>query len=355
MGLLYTKMKIFHYRDKLNSLPQAQEILPPLHIRIKPTNRCNHNCGYCAYRTDNLQLGQDMNKTDTIPREKMREIVEDLIDMGVGAVTFSGGGEPFIYPHLVETVRALTAGGIKVASLTNGSRLEGEPAELFAHEGTWLRVSLDGYDDQSYARYRGVKEGAFTRLLNNMTTFKRLGGPCYLGVSLIVDRENQAHVRDLLFRLRDTGVDSVKVSPCIVANDGVRNNTYHRPFYEAVSRQVAEAKAELDSNDFFIYDAYHELDEKFDKPYGFCPYCQILPVIGADQNLYPCQDKAYNLKEGLLGSLKNKRFKDLWFSSKNRFFRIDPSRHCNHHCVANSKNLLIHEYLNVDSNHIEFV
>ena len=104
-----------------------------------------------------------------------------------------------------------------------------------------------------------------------------------------------------------------------------------------------------------IYDAYHELDEKFDKSYTTCPYSQILPVIGADLNLYPCQDKAYNLEEGLLGSLRNQRFKDLWFSDKGRFFRINPSVHCRHHCVANAKNLLIHEYLNADSNHMEFV
>ncbi|QGY39376.1 radical SAM protein [Pseudodesulfovibrio cashew] len=355
MGLLYTKMKIFHYKDKLDSLPRDREILPPLHIRIKPTNRCNHNCGYCAYRAENLQLGQDMDTSDAIPREKMAEIVEDVIDMGVGAVTFSGGGEPFVYPHLLETATALKAGGVKVASLTNGSRLSGELSEFFAHEGTWLRVSLDGYDDESYARYRGVKQGAFSELMENMTAFKRLGGPCYLGVSLIVDSENQAHVRDLLFRLRDTGVDSVKVSPCIVDNDGARNNEYHRPFFEAVSKQVAEAKAALDAEDFLIYDAYHELDEKFGKPYASCPYCQILPVIGADLNLYPCQDKAYNLEEGLLGTLKDKRFRELWFSDKNRFFKIDPSVHCNHHCVANAKNLLVHEYLGADPEHMEFV
>ena len=355
MGLLYTKMKIFHYREKLDSLPQGREIMAPLHIRIKPTNICNHRCGYCAYRADNLQLGQDMDRTESIPRAKMAEIGEDLIEMKVGAVTFSGGGEPFVYPHLLETAKALRAGGVKVASLTNGSLLKGELAEFFAHEGTWLRVSLDGYDDASYARYRGVPKGDFSELMENMAAFKALGGPCYLGVSLIVDRDNQAHVHDLLARLKATGVDSVKVSPCIIDNDGGRNNEYHRPFFASVAAQVARAKVELDAPDFMVYDAYHELDEKFTKPYASCPYCQILPVIGADQNLYPCQDKAYNLEDGLLGTLKDKRFKDLWFSDKGRFFRIDPSRHCNHHCVANGKNLLIHEYLDSDPGHMEFV
>ena len=82
---------------------------------------------------------------------------------------------------------------------------------------------------------------------------------------------------------------------------------------------------------------------------------QILPIIGADLKVYPCQDKAYNLDEGLIGSIKNQRFKDFWFSDKNKFYMINPSRVCNHHCVANEKNKMILEYLAADAKHLEFV
>ncbi len=35
MGSLYTKMKVFHFREKLHSLPdEVDDILPPLHVRI---------------------------------------------------------------------------------------------------------------------------------------------------------------------------------------------------------------------------------------------------------------------------------------------------------------------------------
>ena len=61
MGLLYSRMKVFHFKEKLDSLPRASgTILPPINVRIKPTNVCNHNCWYCAYRVQNLQLGQDI-------------------------------------------------------------------------------------------------------------------------------------------------------------------------------------------------------------------------------------------------------------------------------------------------------
>lgn len=232
MGLLYTKLKIFHYQKKIDSLPlQREEILPPIHIRIKPTNACGHNCWYCAYKADNLQLGKDMNKRDFIPKEKMLEIIDDLVEIGVKAVTFSGGGDPFYYPYLPDAVKKLAQTPIKFASLTNGARLQGEVAEIFAHRGTWLRISIDGWDDESYAFYRGVAKGEFTKVMKNMKNFKKLGGKCYLGVSFVIDKHNAGHVYPFIKKLKDTGVNNVKVSPCIVSNDGAENNAYHRPFF----------------------------------------------------------------------------------------------------------------------------
>lgn len=357
MGLLYTRMKMFHFKDKIDSLPKEHDgILPPLHIRIKPTNVCNHNCRYCAYRVSNLQLGKDMVARDSIPKEKMFEIIEDLKQMGVKAVSFSGGGEPFCYPYLLDTVKRLIKADIKFSSLTNGSLLiKGELAEIFAHSATWLRVSLDGWNDESYSSYRGVKKGEFTKVMNNIVNFKELGGKCYLGVVIIVDEHNASHIYELIKKFYNARVDSVKVSPCIVSNNGTENNNYHRAFFNNAKEQINRAMKDFIQEGFEIFDAYHELDDKFKKDYDWCPYLQMLLVIGADLNIYPCQDKAYNLEEGLIGSINNERFRDFWFRDKDKFFKINPSIHCNHHCVANSKNQLILEYLNADKEHLGFV
>ncbi len=356
MALLYSAMKVFHYKDKIDSLPlEVSDVQPPLHIRIKPTNACNHNCHYCAYRVDSLQLGQNMNIGDSIPVEKMREIVEDLVEMQVKAVTFSGGGEPFCYPHLLETARRLAESQIRFAALSNGALVKGEVAEVFARHATWLRISMDGWNGESYAKYRGVDAGEFDSVLENIRDFKAFGGSCYLGVSFIVDEANGMHVYDFLRRMRDTGTDSVKISPCIISNDGEENNRYHRPFFDRVKAEVEKAKEELEDATFEIYDSYHLLEEKFAKDYDWCPYLQILPVIGADLNVYSCQDKAYNLECGCLGSIAEQRFRDFWFADKNKFFEICPARDCNHHCVANAKNRLLLSYLDTDKGHLPFI
>lgn len=356
MGNIYSKYKVFHYQDKLDSLPLSNsEIKAPVHIRLKPTNVCNHHCWYCAYKSPDLQLGQDMVERDFIPKEKMFEILEDCKEMGVKAITFSGGGEPFVYKYFTDTIKKLVEYEINFASLTNGSNLSGEKAELFSSYGTWLRISIDGWDDKSYAKYRNTKVGEFTKIMNNIEKFNELDGKCLLGISLIIDKDNWSHMYSFAKILKDIGVKTIKISPCIVSNDGYKNDKYHASFFQNAKELAQKTKVDLEDDLFEVNDSYHGAEIDFSKTYDWCPMLQMLPVIGADLNIYPCQDKAYNLEAGLLGSIKDMRFKDWWFSDKNKFFKIDPSKVCNHHCVANGKNKMILEYLDADKDHLGFV
>lgn len=354
MSLLYTKYKMFHFKDKIDSLPQNQEIKAPIHIRIKPTNVCNHSCWFCAYRSSDLQLGKDMIERDFIPEEKMMEIIQDCEDMGVKAITFSGGGEPLVYKYMPQTLKRLIESPIAFATLTNGARLQGEVAELFAKYGTWVRVSMDGYDNESYQKFRSVGKGEFDKIITNMENFKKIGGDCYLSVSYVVGQDNYKHIYSMIKLLREVGIDSIKIAPAIVSNESDKNNEYHQPFYEKVKDEVARAIGDF-GKDFEIYDSYHYQLESFSKDYNWCPYSQMLMVIGADLGIYPCQDKAYNIDEALLGSIQETSFKEWWFANKEAFFKVNPSCVCNHHCVAHEKNKIILEYLNADKEHLGFV
>ena len=354
MKAVYSNLKFLRFKEQLDALENGH-MASPVHVRIKPINACNHDCWYCAYHVDDLQLGKLMEMKDVIPRDKMMEIIDDLGDMGVKAVTFSGGGEPTIYPHLEESINRLGEKGIKVASLTNGSGLKGAVAEAFARYGTWVRISIDGWDSESYAKFRNVKLGEFDRVIQNMRDFASLKSGCVLGISYIVDQKNYKHVFDFVSLMKDVGVNHVKIMGVIVSNDGLESNQYHDGIREEVRKQIDRAKL-LEDDTLKIVDHYHEMAERFDKEYTTCPSQQFLIVIGAHSKVYSCQDKAYT-NEGLLGSIENKRFKEFWFSEENynRIKSINPSVDCIHHCVEHQKNLLLHEYLVTDENQVEFV
>ena len=176
-----------------------------------------------------------------------------------------------------------------------------------------------------------------------------------LGSSIIVDERNAGHVAELARKLKEAGVRHAKIAPCIVDNDGRANNAYHAGFAETVKAQIALAR-ELDDEGFAVVDHYHNLAEKFDKPHSWCPSLQFLTVIGADCTVYSCQDKAYTTS-GLLGSIKDSSFADLWGSDalRARLKELNPSKECRHHCVAHGKNLSLHSYLEADQEHLDFV
>ena len=354
MANVYSSLKLFQYQEHIEAI-RNKKILAPVHIRIKPENACNHDCWFCAYRVDNLELGEDMSERDRIPENKMYEIIDDILEMGVKAVTFSGGGEPLAYKHIAESVRRLGKGGVKLATLTNGTFLSGEKAEMFAKHGTWVRVSMDYWDGASLKKSRKVKEEEFDKILENMRAFVKTGTKCVLGVSMIVSKDNHEHVLSFCKTMKEIGVDHVKLSGCVVSVDGKENNAYHAGFAEKVHDQIQQALT-LSDEKFKVVDHYHELAERFDKDYTACPYLTFLTVIGADLKVYTCQDKAYT-DGGTLGSIKDRSFKDFWFSEENKkkIFALDPSRDCKHHCVTHSKNLLIRDFLNVDQGHADFV
>lgn len=351
---IYSDLKPFRFSEQIDALAAGKRAAP-VHVRIKPTNVCNHSCYFCAYRNDGVSLGEDMVLRDKLPPDKMFEIVEDVIAMGVKAVTFSGGGEPLIYPHFAEAVNRLGAGGIQVATLTNGSRLLGKAADALAAHATWVRVSIDGWDGPSYAAYRSVKQTEFDLVLQNLADFAKRGSRCSLGASIIVDKTNAGRIFELSAKLKDCGVQHAKISPCILSNDGAVSNAYHAPFRDLVRAEIERTRALEDAN-FKIVDHYHDSAETFAKSYAACPFSRLLTIIGADGNVYACQDKAYT-QSGKLGSIKERSFREFWFSDEcdAALRAIDPSRHCQHHCVADRKNRALVDFLAVDPAHAAFV
>ena len=353
MKNVYSDLKFMNYGNTLSAL-RSREIVPPVHIRIKPTNICNHDCWYCAYHVSDVQLGGEMGARDVMPFEKLNEIADDIIEMGVAAVTFSGGGEPLLYKRLPEIVKKLKKGGVKVATLTNGSNLKGTMADAFQKYGSWVRVSLDGYDDVSYAKARGVKEGEFSNLMNNIKLFTSSGTECVLGCSYIVGKDNYEYIYDICLKLKNAGANHVKISGVVIGNTPEENNKYHNSIKNSVQEQLELAKQLVD-NSFDIVNHYHDLEDRFFKEYNTCPYILYRPVIGADCHVYTCQDMAYT-ESGDLGSINEMRFIEFWGddSNQDKVYQFDPSKSCNHHCISHTKNLIINQYLSIDDDHISF-
>lgn len=359
MNKLYSDLKIFGFTSKINDISRGA-LSFPIHVRLKPTNHCNHRCDYCCYRNDKLYLNQLFRENDEIPWKKMKEIIVDFGRMRIRAVTLSGGGEPLCYPYFIETVNGLFSLGIKIGVLTNGSLLKGKTAETLAKKADWVRISMDAVNPDTYALARNVSAKEFSSVCSNIRNFSKLKKDrCRLGVNFIVTRQNCAEIYKFLKLMKKIGVGHVKLSEAIISTSKAQNRMYYRQVSGLVRSQVLKGIADLADNNFSIIDRFDyskSSEASYNKDYASCAFLQCLTVIGADANIYACQDKAYT-KSGKLGSIKQDSFRKVWLSNetKKKMLKLNPSKDCSHHCAQHTKNLLLSDYLDICKDHAGFV
>jgi len=155
----------------------------PCTVVIEPTDRCNLTCPGCYAKS--THEGSDLEF------ERLAEIVEQVIGMGVTLVTVSGG-EPFLRERkdraLTRLARRFGDRGFLV--YTNGTMIDAEvAARLGAVGNVFPAISVEGFEHQTDARRgRGIHE-------QNRRVRRMLAEQGVLaGFSATVTRENAAAI-----------------------------------------------------------------------------------------------------------------------------------------------------------------
>jgi len=353
----YSNLKIFHHAEALDAISH-NEHRAPLYVRLKPTNICNHHCSYCTYgsggTTQKTENRDEINHRDSIPWPKMQEILHDMGEMGVRALTFSGGGEPLCYPYITEAAHLACEQGLQLSLISNGQLLADERADAF-YTAKWVRISFDSPFPETYCRLRGLTDDAFRVVTQNIENFaKKKNKDCVLGINFVVSKDNATQVYETAHLLKELGVDNVKFS-AVVKNVP----HYHWEIKDNVIEQIHLARTDFADNKFSIVNNYENdwKDKNFEtQPFPVCYTCRLVTVIAADQRVYFCHTRAYDSK-AIVGDVRKQSFKDMWYSEEtvNRLEKLKPMQDCHNFCVYQDRNQLIEAYLDVDLKHIDFL
>ncbi len=119
------------------------------YLRISLTDRCNLRCVYCMPK-EGLQW---QPRADQLSVEEIARAVETAARGGVKRVRLTGG-EPLVYPHIVEIVRRIASiPEIEEVSLTTNAMLLERLAQPLADAGlTRVNISLDSLDADKFRR-----------------------------------------------------------------------------------------------------------------------------------------------------------------------------------------------------------
>lgn len=205
----------------------------PITADIFLTNFCNNKCPYCTYRRWNLA-----SSTKAMTFDEFVTYATRLRELGVLGIILTGGGEPTLCPDFLKITNWLEQEGFHYGINTNFNN-------LVYFKPDYLKVSLDGYDEDSYERSRGVRK--YSVVKNNIEKYaawKKENSPkTSLGIQWVA-----SSVEDV-FRFynanADLDVDYIVFRPF----ESTYGSYYNDPVRKAQANEISSAINELLTKD----------------------------------------------------------------------------------------------------------
>lgn len=173
----------------------------PITADVFLTNYCNNSCPYCTYRRWNLEDG-----AYSMSYDEFVLYAERLLSFGVQGIILTGGGEPTVCRDFEKITSWMESQGIHYGINTNFNR-------MVRIKPDYLKVSLDGWDEDSYAERRGVRHYQLARKnIQAYAAWKRENSPgTSLGIQCVV--KSVEDVEKFFSANRDLDVDYIVFRP----------------------------------------------------------------------------------------------------------------------------------------------
>ena len=172
--------RLLWHGDKIRQWQEGQNPYP-ISLDIHLTGSCNLECPRCAG-------GERKGCLDT---QVVYELLKELRKGDVRAVVYTGGGESTMHKDFSEIIKYTKGLGFRVGLITNGSLLTDEMMTTVATYGDWVRVSLDGYNNDTYNCNYGVAGNTFEIVCENIKRLveirNSLRSGCAIGVGYLID------------------------------------------------------------------------------------------------------------------------------------------------------------------------
>jgi len=153
------------------------------YLTVAVTTNCNFNCTFCSKK--------DLNQLD-IDAKLLRTILVEASGLGLEKVEFTGG-EPLLFPGLLDLIDELHARGITSLVVTNGSAIDESTAGRLARAGAMVAVSLSTLNKKKFDRLTGTR-GNFPRVIEGIRLLREAGfnsdNVPLVALQSIVSREN---------------------------------------------------------------------------------------------------------------------------------------------------------------------
>ncbi len=332
---------------------------------LKPTVFCFHRCPYCDLRQDYYRdMVADRKKTlpladapgarrpnpGHMPLDMALRTIDEAAALGMEELQLSGG-DPLLYPHLVEVIRAARKHpGVFVLMNSVGTGVTVDKAReiIDAGLGAW-NFSVDTLDPVLYEKLRGVR-GALPVIMNAIDTVREAGAgfPGFrFNYMTVITRHNFRGLPELLVHCVDAGAASVYLMNVYGDTTGqsLLNEAEIREFRDQVVPQMLAVLKDKDTAPVVQSNAAEVLGSFFspdtpDSSYAQGIYwpdeeaartaCRIpdyYTLIEPDGRALPCCQVEIS-HQGEVGNVADKPLAEVWSGGDFERFRRDRIPFC---------------------------
>lgn len=196
-------------REIIDAIAANRATRGPVHVELDLTDRCNVACYFCNQ--------QDLRTKESIPRQKLTDLIDELAGNGLKSVRLSGGGDPLFHRDVLHVMDHLAACEVVIDNLTtNGVALTTDVAtRLVRNKAREVIVSLNAADAADYERMMKVKPALFDKVLENIRALVAVRGESIhpsIVVQFLIDKRNVHRMVDMYDLGRSLGPDRIAIN-----------------------------------------------------------------------------------------------------------------------------------------------
>ncbi|MHB8858984.1 MAG: radical SAM protein [Thermoleophilia bacterium] len=347
----------------LSCYHEVQQILAgkmpvPRTMEFFLSNVCNHACAGCHSRY------MHKNEDRFLDFDTMKDVVNDFAELGVEGVEISGGGEPLMYPQIIQAIAFMRGKGLKVGMFSNGTLLTDELSEFLVQNLLFLRIAFDAGTAGTYKKIHGRDD--FETLINNLETVVRyktkIGGEkktsserrqikakfgtATVGAKYLVSTKNWQELAKAAELAREIGLDYLQFKALRASKFTLDEEALKQ------AEEVAEQARGLSDKNFQVFGSLAKT-----KPIGRCFLNPIHPVIDAKGDMYLCAFFHHRKDTHKIGNIYEKSFPEIWYSERHfEAFRSTKPKECAvFDCPFHEAAVLARAWIVQNEKHLEFI
>ena len=327
----------YKFLSKINmEFAPPKRLESPLSLCLYLTRRCNLNCVYCfanARYINNQGQNRDIQCYE-MSLEKIKQVVDQMADIGIKSVTLTGG-EVTLRPDLLEIIKHIGNYAIKIILPTNACLINDKLAQDLRKVGIYeIQTKLDAACPETQDRLSRV-DGSYSKLISGIKNLKEYSFE--VQTVSVISSWNINEIPKVIEILLDLEVDKIIpriYAPGIYSLQG-RGGAYLNPSKDSLIyiENIIEDYKKKYNGKINSLDSYH-LKKKVEKEVASCPAFISTCTILENGLVIPCEMLADTCDKFIIGNINIDKFMDIWNSHNAENWISRKNQSIGHLCTS---------------------